>query len=129
MRDDRHVDTSEDAQSLWLLVVAPTIWAGHFLASYLTAAVWCAKAGRGAELSGVRVAVAAFTASALAGILFVGWRGLRRHRLGSVPAPHDLDTPEDRHRFLGLATLLLSAVSAVAVLYGAMPALVFGACY
>lgn len=125
----RATDTSEGNQSLWLLTIAPTIWAGHFLASYITAAVWCAKAGRGADLGAVRVAVAAFTVAALAGILFTGWRGLRRHRLGSASLPHDLDTAEDRHRFLGFATMLLSGVSLVGVLYVAMPALVFGACY
>jgi hypothetical protein len=127
--DERARDTSEEAQSLWLLTISPTLWAGHFLASYLTAAVWCAKAGRGADLLGVRVAVTALTAGALAGILYTGWRGLRRHRLGRGRMPHDLDTPADRTGFLGFATVLLSGVSAVAVLYVAMPALVFGACY
>ena len=126
---DRSSDTSESAQSLWLLTISPTIWAGHFLASYITAAIWCAKAGRGADLAFVRWAVAAFTVLALAGILFTGWRGLRRHRFGTARVPHDLDTAADRHRFLGFATLLLSGVSLVGVLYVAMPALVFGACY
>ena len=125
----RSSDTSEGAQSLWLLTISPTIWAGHFLASYLTAAIWCAKAGPGADLEGVRWAVGAFTLVALAGILLIGWQGLKRHRFGGSPPPHDYDTSEDRHRFLGFATVLLSGVSLVAVLYVAMPALVFGACY
>ena len=127
--DERANDTSEGAQSLWLLTVSPTIWAAHFLASYLTAAVWCAKAGRGAELYGVRVAVVVFTLVALAGILYTGWRGLRRHRYGAATLPHGLDTAEDRHRFLGFATVLLSGVSLIGILYVAMPALIFGACY
>jgi hypothetical protein len=127
--DRRPSDTSERGQSLWLLTVSPTIWAGHFLASYITAAIWCAKAGRGADLDGVRMAVAAFTVVALAGILFMGWRGLKRHQLGTATVPHDFDTAEDRHRFIGFATVLLSAVSLVGVLYVAMPAVVFGACY
>ena len=125
----RSSDTSEAAQSLWLLTISPTIWAGHFLASYITAAIWCAKAGRGADLDWVRLAVAAFTVAALAGILFTGWRGLKRHRFGTGTLPHEFDTAEDRHRFLGFATVLLSGVSVVGVLYVAMPALVFGACY
>lgn len=129
MAADRTSDTSEGAQSLWLLTVSPTIWVGHFLASYITAAIWCAKAGRGADLDWVRLAVAGFTVAALAGILFTGWRGLKRHQFGTATVPHDFDTAEDRHRFLGFATVLLSGVSLVGVLYVAMPALVFGACY
>jgi hypothetical protein len=112
-----------------LIAVSPTIWAAHFLASYLTAAIWCAKAGTGAELAGVRVAVAAITVAALAGILLTWWHGLRRHRHGMGAVPHDLDTAEDRHRFLGFATVLLSGLSAVGVLYVALPALFFRTCW
>ena len=129
MTTDRTKDTSEASQHLWLIAVSPTIWAAHFLASYLTAAIWCAKAGRGAELAGVRIAVAAYTVAALAGILLTGWNGLRRHRLGNATVPHDWDTAEDRHRFLGFATVLLSGVSVVGVLYVAMVALFFQACW
>lgn len=120
---------SERTQSLWLLAVSPGIWTAHLLASYLTAAIWCAKAGRDAGLGGVRIAIAGFTVAALAGILFTGWRGFRRHRLGSATVPHDFDTAADRHRFLGFATVLLSGLSVVAVLYVALPAIFFGSCY
>ena len=65
----------------------------------------------------------------LVGIGIVGWRGFRRHRLGTASPPHDADTPADRHRFLGFATLLLSALSAVAVLYAALVAVFIGRCY
>jgi hypothetical protein len=122
-------ETAEEHQHLLLLAASPTIWAAHFLASYLTAAIWCAKAGRLAGLDGVRWAIATFTVAALAGIVVVGLRGLRRHRLGSATVPHDFDTPEDRHRFLGFATVLLSALSVVAVVYVALPAVFFGACW
>jgi len=43
--------------------------------------------------------------------------------------PHDADTPEDRHRFLGFATLLLSGLSAVAVIYTALVVVVFRSCH
>jgi len=49
--------------------------------------------------------------------------------LGSATLPHDDDTPEDRHRFLGFATLLLSALSAVAVLYAGLVAVFIRSCY
>lgn len=111
----------EDRESLWLLVVAPTIWAAHFVASYATAAIWCAKVvGRDGALGGARIAIAIFTVLALAGIAWTGWIGWRRHRHGTATVPHEEDTAEDRHRLLGLATFLLSALSAVAVIYAAM---------
>lgn len=119
-----------DKGSLWLLTIAPTIWAAHLLLSYITAAVWCAKfAGADGSLGGVRTAVAWYTTVALAGIAFVGWEGFRRHSYGGAEATtHDLDSAEDRHRFLGFATLLLSGLSAVAVLYAALAAMYFDTC-
>jgi hypothetical protein len=70
-----------------------------------------------------------YTALALAAIGIVGWIGYRRHRFGNADAPHDDDTPEDRHRFLGFATLLLSGLSAVAVIYAALVAVFVERCY
>lgn len=118
-----------DKDTLWLLTIAPTIWAGHLLLSYVTAAIWCAKfALPGGPLNGVRTAIAWYTAIALVGILFIGWEGLRRHRHGTEATTHDLDSPDDRHRFLGFATLLLSGLSAVAVIYAAFAATLFDTC-
>ena len=37
---------AERNESLWMLVVSPTIWAVHFGLCYITAAVWCAKAAK-----------------------------------------------------------------------------------
>ena len=123
-------DLSEKNESLWLLVASPTTWAAHFLLCYLTAAVWCAKvAGPAGPLGTVRVLIAAYTVLALAGIGLVGWVGYRRHTYGTASTPHDFDTPEDRHRFLGFATLLLSGLSAVAVAYVALTALFIGTCH
>ncbi len=121
--------TSEKHQSLWLLTASPTMWAVHFLLSYVTASVWCAKfAGPGGSLTTVRAAIAVYTVLALVGIGLVGRCGYRRHSHGSAELPHDADTPEDRHRFLGFATLLLSTLSAVAVLYAAFVVLFFRMC-
>lgn len=118
-----------DKGSLWLLTMAPTIWAAHLLLSYVTAAVWCARfAGPDASLGDVRTLVAWYTGLALAGIAVVGWEGVRRHSFGTEATTHDLDSPEDRHRFLGFATLLLSGLSAVAVLYAAFAATFFETC-
>ena len=126
-----------DKGSLWLLTMAPTIWAAHLLLCYITAAIWCARfAAPGEALGGVRTAIAWYTAVALIGIGTIGWEGFRRHTFpstglgagGTEATTHDLDTPEDRHRFLGFATLLLSGLSAVAVLYAAIAATFFDTC-
>jgi hypothetical protein len=115
--------------SLWLLTIAPTIWAAHLLVCYITAAVWCSKfAGPGGALGGVRRAIAWYTVAALLGIAWIGWEGFRRHSSGTEATTHDLDSAEDRHRFVGFATLLLAGLSAVGVLYAALAAMYFDTC-
>lgn len=121
--------TAEKNESLWWLAVSPAIWIVHLLACYITAAIFCAKAGRGdVPLDVVRIAITVYTAVAVAGIAAIGIRGLRRHQYGDASTPHDFDTPEDRHRFLGFASLLLSGISALGVLYVALPAIFIGTC-
>lgn len=119
----------ESRESLWLLTVGPLLWFMHFLLSYATAAVWCGKlADRWAPLAGVRTVIAAYTLLALAGIAYAGWRGWRRHRYGAATLPHDDDTPEDRHRFLGFATFLLCGLSFIATVYVALAVVFIGSC-
>jgi hypothetical protein len=119
----------ERGERLAWLAAAPGIWVAHFLSCYLTAAIWCAKtAERGGSIDAVRLAIATYTALALAAIAVVGWIGYRRHGRGTASMPHDLDSPEDRHRFLGLATLLLAAMSAVATCYVALASVFFRSC-
>jgi hypothetical protein len=120
----------ETKDSLWLLVFGPAIWALHFLLSYVTAAVYCAKLWQpGQGLTPVQVAVAVYTALALIGIGITGWRGYRQHRFGTATAPHDFATAADRHRFLGFSTLLLCGLSSVATLYVALAAALVGSCH
>ncbi len=129
MNTGREANVSEEGESLWRLTVSPLIWAAHFLACYLTAAIWCAKApSREASLEPVRWAILGFTVAALAGIAWNGLDGWRRHRLGRAAVPHDEDTAEDRHRFLGFATVLLAALSAVATVFAALVAVFFQDC-
>lgn len=121
--------TKSDHDTLWMLTIAPAIWVAHFLLCYLTAAIWCAKfAARGGSLGHVPTAIAGYTAVALVGIAIVGWEGYRRHRYGTETTTHDLDSPDDRHRFLGFATLLLSGLSAVATIYVAFVGVIFRTC-
>jgi hypothetical protein len=76
----------------------------------------------------VRLAIWGYTAAAVAAIVAIGWIGYQRHAHGHASAPHDDDTPEDRHRFLGLATVLLAGLSAVATSYTAMVSVFFESC-
>ena len=124
------VKLQERDENLWVLTFSPAIWALHFLLSYVTAAIWCAKvAGRDGSLATIRLRIVLYTAAALVGIGLNAWRGFRRHRFGYARTPHDRDTPEDRYRFLGLATLLLASLSAIATIYVAITAAVFGTCW
>lgn len=119
----------EQAESLWSIISGPLVWAGHFLASYVTVAIWCEKVvAEGGSLLPARLAVGGYTLIALAVIGFFGLRGFVRHSFGSATVPHDFDTAADRHRFLGFATLLLSGLSFVAVIYAGMAAAIIGTC-
>jgi hypothetical protein len=121
--------TAEQHQSFLILAASPLAWAAHFMACYVTAAVWCAKQESAlVSLASVRTAIAMFTVAALAAITYFGVAGYRAHRLGGEEAPHDDDTPEDRHRFVGFATLLLSGLSALAVVYAALVAVFVESC-
>jgi hypothetical protein len=114
---------------LWPLAAAPSIWAAHFLLSYCTVAIVCAKAGHSA-FGDARIAVGLYTIAALAALLWLSLRSWQRHRAGGgARLPHAADSPADRHRFLGFAVLLLSGLAAVAVTYAALAALLIGSCH
>ena len=122
-------DPPEEKESLWHLTAAPAIWAVYFLLCYATATIWCEKvATPDGSLGTARAAIAVYTAVALAGIGLTGWLGFQRRSFGGSTAPHDFDTAQDRHRFLGFATLLLSALSAIATLYVALAAFFVDRC-
>jgi hypothetical protein len=115
---------------LWMLAAGPTIWAAHFLLSYITAAVWCAKfAGRDGLLAPVHTAIAWYSAVALTAIALVAFSGYRRHGRGFETDEHETDTSGDRRRFLGFAALLLAGLSAVATIYVAVSVLFLERCY
>lgn len=104
--------------SLWALGLSPLVWSFHFLISYVLAAVWCAKfAGRHGDLQAARFGVLIGT---FLSILIVGreiYVGYKKHSYGDSEPPHNEGTPEDRERFLGLARLLISGLSFLAIVY------------
>lgn len=111
--------------TLWTLIVPPATWAGHFLFSYLWAAISCAKAGRFATFPTLFVVG---TVLALAVILLSGWIAWAQTRTAGSPPPHDEATPADRLRFLAKSTLLLSGLSFVGVLFTALPVIFLRDC-
>lgn len=111
--------------TLWTLIVPPAIWAGHFLFSYLWAAVSCAKAGRFATFPTL------FVAGTLVALLLIALSGWIAWRQGGMPgqsSPHEDGTDIDRLRFLAKSTLLLAGLSFVGVLFTALPVLFLKDC-
>ncbi|SFP75601.1 hypothetical protein [Sphingomonas rubra] len=104
--------------SLWTLIVPPTVWAGHFLFSYLWAALNCAKAGRFATFPTLYVAG---TVLALLLIAAAGAIATVQANTPGDPPPHEQSTDLDRLRFLAVATQLLAVLSAIGVVFTATP--------
>ncbi|KLU05986.1 putative transmembrane protein [Rhodopirellula islandica] len=112
---------------LWWIAISPTVWAIHFLASYITAAIWCEKMMAG-NLRPLQFSVAIYTAIALPAIGWVGWASYRNFRRGDPPVPYDFDDPTDRTHFLGFTAFLLSVLSVVATLFTALVFVLIGSC-
>lgn len=104
--------------SLWTLIVPPTVWAAHFLFSYLWAALMCAKVGAFASRPTLYIVctVLALVVIAVSGV--IAW--VQAQGPGDTP-PHDASTEPDRQRFLATATTLLAALSIIGVIFTATP--------
>lgn len=111
--------------TLWTLIVPPSVWAGHFLFSYLWAAISCAKAGRFATFPTLFVVG---TMIALALILLSGWIAWRQGRMPGGSVPHERPTQTDRLRFLAKSTLLLAGLSFVGVVFTVLPVIFLTDC-
>ncbi|SFU21287.1 hypothetical protein [Mesorhizobium sp. YR577] len=119
----------KEMESLWTLFTAPVVWALHFLICYVGAAVYCAKSNQiSFSFEAVRIGVVIVTMTALALIAMSGFLAWRQWGFGTYDPPHDDPTGHDRKLFQGFATLLLSGLSFVAVIYVAMPLLFIAGC-
>ena len=119
----------KEIESLWTLFTAPVVWALHFLASYGAFSIYCAKAdGAGLSFDTLRLALALITAAALVMMVMAAWLAWRQWGFGVHDPPHDEPTHDSRTLFQGFATLLLSGLSFVAVLYGALPLIFIEGC-
>lgn len=111
--------------TLWVLIVPPTAWAAHFLFSYLWAAISCAKTGSLVRIPWLYIGG---TVAALIVIALAGWIAWRQSRTPGDPPPHEQATRIDRLRFLATATLLLAGLSAVSVVFTALPVVFLRQC-
>ncbi|HDZ72051.1 MAG TPA: hypothetical protein ENH55_04560 [Aurantimonas coralicida] len=125
MNTDRHT-----RDNLWTLITPPTVWALHFLVSYLLAAYACAPNVQVFEtIGGARIAIAIVTLLALVLIGLVFRRALHEWRTeGGSGFHNDEDSGAGRERFLEFSTVLLAALSFVAVLFVALPVLINADC-
>ena len=111
---------------LWLVILPLLVWALHFVICYGVIAIACEKGGS----AGARAVVLWTTGIALLSITAIT-RGLWRVRAGSQTDDDyefEHNTPEERYRFLSHVALMLCALSAVSVVYVALPVLVIGDC-
>lgn len=119
----------KEVESLWTLFTAPVVWALHFLLSYVGAAVFCEKPGLlGEDFDNLRIAIGLTTALSLAVIGVSALLAWRQWGFGTGDPPHDDPTRRDRLLFQGYATLLLSGLSFVAVIFTALPVLFITEC-
>lgn len=116
---DRH-------RSIRHMVLAPTIWALHFVSVYAITAIDCAKTGT----PGIaRAGTAGLTLLALIAIGVIGWRAwVQWNYATNRDAVHDQPTAQDRRTFLGHGSFLLSLVSLIGVVFVALPALFIRSC-
>lgn len=116
-------------ETLWTLFTAPVVWALHFLACYIGAAIFCEKPDfLGNDFDNLRIAIAVVTVLSLGMIALSAALAWRQWGFGSGDPPHDDPTKKDRLLFQGYATLLLSGLSFVAVVFTALPALFITEC-
>ena len=115
---------------LWRVIFAPGVWAVHFLFCYVFAAVYCEKLGRDAPLDLASWVIVGATVVAL-GLIGLStlwlWR-VRGRSLTDDDFEFEHNNAEERHRFLSHVALMLCVLSAVAVLYVAIPMLYLTSC-
>lgn len=128
MTEHDQTEFVEEAASLWRITLGPLVWAIHFVLCYGLSAVWCAKLAD-AVIDPLRIGIGGMTCVALAVIGWLGWRSwVQWDFLDDFDREHEGGFAEDRHEFLGHAAFLLSVLSAIGVIYVALPALVIKTC-
>ena len=105
---------------LWWIVISPLVWSLHFLACYITTAIWCEKYAATSDSKMLFGGVAVYTLAAVGAIGVVACLSFLNFRQRDAPLPYDFDDPADRTRFLGFTAFLLSVLSLIATLFTAI---------
>lgn len=114
-------------RNLFRMILAPTIWAIHFLLAYCTAAIWCAKDLGDPDT--LTLVVTGYTVVAEVAIVFLGLKMWTQwDYLDDYDYIHSESTDEHRREFLGHAGFMLACLSFVAVIFNTMPAWFAGTC-
>jgi hypothetical protein len=106
-------------RAMVLMLAPPTLWALHFLACYLIVSLACAH-GAGQDV--VRTGIALASVAGLAPIGLIAWRSLGQWR-----AARDLQE-QDAVPFFAIVTLMLCALSALALFWVALPGFMLPPC-
>jgi hypothetical protein len=116
--------------SLWSLIGGPTIWAGHFLLCYISAAIFCAKVEpAGFGFLDLRIVIGVVTLLAFIGIAFVGFQAVDHWRRAmNAEWATDSDSLVVRRLFIGRVAFLLAGLSAIGVLYTGLVAIFIDNC-
>ncbi|MFZ3584082.1 hypothetical protein ACOI1H_18230 [Loktanella sp. DJP18] len=117
--------------TLLKITLAPMIWAFHFVISYGATAVWCEKLTATGDTVTLQMSLIGVTVAALLGIVacgVVGWRGWTMGGYGEDGHTPGIGDTESRQRFLGHASVLLSVVSFIGVIFVILPVLMIGTC-
>lgn len=112
---------------LWWIVLSPSVWAIHFLACYLTIAIWCAKADSSGREWPLWL-LGGYTLVAVIAISAIGVSSYRNFRQSDPTFPYEFDDPSDRTNFIGYTAFLLSLLSLVATLFTAFALLIIRSC-
>lgn len=122
------MQTSAPRQSLWAPIIAPVIWATHFMICYVWAALACGRLASNEGFARAQTGIGIATAVAATAIALCCLSGFRHLGRRLPDQPNDDGTPEDRTRFMAFTTMLLAALSLIATLFVGVAALAVGAC-
>lgn len=115
-------------RGLWWIVLSPMVWAFHFLACYVTVAIYCEKFSSNSHHEWLWCLIGGYTAVAVAAIGVIACRSFRGFRQADPPLPYDFDDPSDRTHFIRFTAFLLSLLSLIATLFTALALLIVRSC-
>jgi hypothetical protein len=109
----------QSRRAMVLMLAPPTLWALHFLACYVIVSLACAH---GAGEDAVRTGIALASMAGLAPIGLIAWRSFCQWR-----AARGLQE-QDAAPFFAIVTLMLCAMSTVALVWVALPGFLLPPC-